>query len=336
LLFLGLVEVGGWQGLSERLPGAFLHVWQGMGSADTNPLGVNWITAVVALMFVMGPSYWCTDFLLVQRALSAKDLVSAQKTPLIAALPKMLFPGLVVIPGLVAASVVPQALEGNYNVALTELMARYFPPGMLGLGFTALVASFMSGMAGNVTAFNTVWTYDLCQTYLTKGREDGFYLRMGRAATIFGTAFSVGAAYIVLLFDNLMDYMQLIGTLFISPFFVVFLLGMLWRRVTPTGAFVGVIMGVAAGLSHHLLYYSGAIAYRTPMAATLQLAVWEGCVGAAVTLLVSWFTEPKPLAALDGLVYGQSGARESGLSRGVIVWAVSILALFVALNVVFA
>jgi SSS family solute:Na+ symporter len=237
-----------------------------------------------------------------------------------------------------AAATMAEILEGNYNLALTELMKLHFGPGLMGLGFTALLASFMSGMAGNVTAFNTVWTFDLYQTYLVKNRPDAHYLRVGKGATIVGTALSIGAAYIVLMFDNLMDYMQLIGTLFISPFFVVFLLGMCSRRITATAAFYGVVAGILGGLTQYLLYRAGIIEYPTPMAATLHLAVWEGGLGALVTLLLTLVTKPAPDDRLQGLVYGTQPAvpevRQHWIRTPEFL-AVIVLAAFVALNVIF-
>lgn len=284
LAVMGMIDVGGWHGLTSKLPANFGHTWTVLADPTQNPLGVQWWVAVIALGLLMGPSYWCTDFLLVQRALAAKNLESARNTPLIAAFPKMLFPALVTLPGMIAAVVIPKALEGNYNLALPALMNRYYPHGLLGLGFTALMASFMSGMAGNVTAFNTVWTYDIYQTYLAKGRADSHYLRVAKLATIVGTALSIGSAYILLYFDNLMDYMQLIGAMFISPFFIVFFLGMFSKRITPTGGFYGMIAGVVGCMLEYILYRTGVIAYRTPMAATLNLAIWGGVAGLLTTV----------------------------------------------------
>jgi SSS family solute:Na+ symporter len=196
----------------------------------------------------------------------------------------------------------------------------------------------MSGMAGNVTAFNTVWTFDLYQTYLSRNRPDAHYLAVGKLATIVGTALSIGAAYIVLAFDNLMDYMQLIGTLFISPFFVVFLLGMCSRRVTPAAGFCGVLAGILGGFTQYLLYRAGVIAYQTPMAATLHLAVWEGITGVVVTLLVSMITRPAPDHQLEGLVYGTQPlipVKSQSWFRTPEFLAILVLTLFVALNVIF-
>ena len=338
LLVLGLIEVGGWTGLSSKLPAEFSHTWLGLGATSANPLGVEWYVIVLALMFIMGPSYWCTDFLLVQRALAAKDLDAARKTPLIAAFPKMLFPALVTLPGMIAIAVIPDSLQGDFNVALPLLMQRYYPHGLLGLGLTALLASFMSGMAGNVTAFNTVWTYDIYQTYLAKGRSDSHYLNVARLATVFGTALSIGSAYVVLYFDNLMDYMQLIGAIFIAPFFVIFFLGMFWRRTTATAGFYGMVAGVSGCLIQYALYRLGLLNYQTPMAATLNLAIWGAAAGLLTAIPLSFYTRPPAQENLIGLVHGYAHPEITSqkiwyqtpefLSAGVIV-------LFLALNVAF-
>ncbi len=339
LTVLGLRDVGGWSGLLAKLPAEYGHTWTVLADPAQNPLGVKWYVAVIALGMLMGPSYWCTDFLLVQRALAAKDLDAARKTPLIAAFPKMLFPALVTVPGMIAMVVVPKSLEGNFNLALPALMSRYYPHGLLGLGFTALMASFMSGMAGNVTAFNTVWTYDLYQTYLAPGRDDWHYLRVGKLATIAGTLLSIGSAYILLAFDNLMDYMQLIGAMFISPFFVIFFLGMFWKRVTPAGGFFGMVAGVLGCVTEYVLYRLGVVPYRTPMAATLNLAIWGGAAGLATATVVSLFTPRKPHEELAGLVWGHSG---SAAQHGRASWyrtpgflAAVVALCFLALNIVF-
>lgn len=337
LAYLGLRDVGGWSALTAKLPAMMTHTWTGLATTDGNPFGIKWYTIVLALTFVMGPSYWCTDFLLVQRALAARDLRSARNTPLIAALPKMLFPALVTLPGMIAAVVIPDKLHGNYNLALPLLMHRYYPAGLLGLGFTALLASFMSGMAGNITAFNTVWTYDIYQTYLAKGRPDQHYLSVGRMATWIGTAISIAAAYIVLLFDNLMDYMQLLGSMFISPFFVIFFLGMFSSRITATAGFWGMVAGVGGCMAQYVLYRLGVIVYSSSMAATLNLAIWGAAAGLVTAVVVSIFTKPHPKEKLAGLVYEFGSASEpSG------PWyatpeaiAIGIAILFAILNYIF-
>jgi SSS family solute:Na+ symporter len=340
LVIAGLSDVGGWHGLTARLPESFAHTWTGLGSGTNNPLGIKWYVAVIALMCINGPSYWCTDFLLVQRALAAKNLTAARCTPMIAAFPKMLFPALVVLPGMIAAATLSGKMNGNYNMALPLLMERYYPSGMLGLGFTALLASFMSGMAGNVTAFNTVWTYDIYQTYLVKNQPDRHYLNIGRMATVVGTGLSIGAAYLVLSFDNLMDYMQLIGTIFISPFFVVFFLGMFSKRVTATAGFCGMLAGIFGCFTQYGLWRAGVIHYPTPMAATLYLAIWGGAAGLLTSLVVSMFTKPKTAEELKGLVWNyatlapEEATQKKWLSPPVVL-AILVGIIFLTLNIIF-
>ena len=227
-----------------KLPEQYLHTWKGMAGPG-DPLGVPWWVMVVGIGLCASPAYWCTDFLLVQRALAAKDLAASRKTPLVAAIPKMLFPAIVTVQGMLALAVAPSIVKGNYNLALPTLMGRYYHSGMLGLGLTALLASFMSGMAGNITAFNTVFTYDIYQTYFVKNRPDHHYLNVGKVATVVGTCIACASSYIVLYFNNLMDYMQLIGILFISPFFIVFFLGMFWKRPSATAGFYGMVAGLS-------------------------------------------------------------------------------------------
>lgn len=305
LSIIGLHEVGGWKGLAARLPAQYLHTWKGMdGPGD--PLGVSWWVMIVGIGLVAAPAYWCTDFLLVQRALAAKNLDSARKTPLVAAVPKMLFPAIVTLLGLIALAVGPKIVRSDYNLALPMLMGRYYHSGMMGLGLTALLASFMSGMAGNVTAFNTVFTYDLYQTYLVKNRPDPHYLRVAKQCTIWGTLLSAGSAYILLNFNDLMDYMQLIAILFISPFFIVFFLGMFWRRPSATAGFWGMVAGVSGASLEYALYRAHVLKFSSPMASNVWTAVWGFAAGLTVTLLVTFFTPAPRKEQLKGLVYDSS------------------------------
>src|SRR5438093_2657895 len=260
LVWLGLKNVGGWHGLTEKLPRAYTHSWAGMSNPHTNPLGVEWFGLVMGLGFVLSFGYWCTDFLVVQRAMAADSMSAARRTPLLAAIPKMLFPALVILPGMIAIALhvtrgglLPTGSDGtpNYNLAVPVMLAHYLPSGLLGLGLTALMASFMSGMAGNVTAFNTVWTYDIYQSYVRPGQSDGHYLRMGHAATVFGILLSVAAAYATTRFNNIMDMLQLVFAFVNAPLFATFLLGMFWRRTTGHGAFFGLLIGTAAAAIHH-------------------------------------------------------------------------------------
>src|SRR5262249_122923 len=231
-----------------------------------------------------------------------------RQTPLIAAVPKALFPFLVIVPGLAAAALrlqLPTNAQGEplYDYALPLLLKENYPVGMLGLGLTALMASFMSGMAGNVTGFNTVWTFDIYQAYLKPSASEADLFRMGKLATFWGTLASVGTAYIVMRFNSLMDYMQLLFSFFNAPIFATFLLGMFWKRTTPTGAFVGLLCGILAGVGHHVLKSLGVLHYGSDTAAAFYGAIvsWTTCF--SVTVAVSSMTEPRPESELGGLVY---------------------------------
>ncbi len=318
IAFLGLREVGGWNELYGRLPSNFKHLWSTLSSADSNPMGIEWFGMIFGLGFVLSFGYWCTDFLVVQRALASKDLNSARITPLVGAFPKMLFPFFVVLPGMIAVLVLPEfkdvipsllkngvAPESlNYNMALPLLMKHYMPTGLLGLGLTALLASFMSGMAGNVTAFNTVWTFDIYESYIKPDMPDKHYVWMGRMATVFGVLISIGLTYIVMYFNNLMDYMQLLFSFFNAPLFATFLLGMFWKRATSSGAFWGLAAGTTSAAAHYFLIYKASlIQYGSEMSANFYGAVVAWSICFIVTILLSFITKPKEDKELVGLVY---------------------------------
>lgn len=316
LVFLGLRDVGGWDGLVARMPEGFNHAWQGLGSAGNNPMGIEWFGMVMGLGFVLSFGYWCTDFLVVQRAMAAEDMNAARNTPLIAAFPKMLFPFLVITPGLIAialtlnpmdgaAPLLPKLADGtyDYNMALPMLLQHYYPAGMLGLGLTALLASFMSGMAGNVTAFNTVWTYDIYQAYIKKDGSDAHYLWMGRMATFVGILVSVGAAYIAMNFKNIMDYLQLLFSFFNAPLFATFLLGMFWKRATGHGAFWGLVAGTLTAMGHYALVQVHVLSYPSDMASNFYAAIYAFVVCLVLTVLISLVTRPRGDRELEGLVY---------------------------------
>jgi SSS family solute:Na+ symporter len=278
LVFLGLKDAGGWEGLQIKLStvatsqhnavgmpyasGAWSDSWQHTASAGANPMGVEWFGLVMGLGFVLSFGYWCTDFLVVQRAMAANSMSAARRTPLIAAFPKMFFPFLVILPGMIAVALtyevggtgfkLPSKGEGlDYDLAVPMMLAHYFPTGLLGLGLTALMASFMSGMAGNVTAFNTVWTYDIYQSYIRPGQSDSHYLWVGRMTTIVGILASVVTAYLTTKFNNIMDFLQLVFAFVNAPLFATFLLGMFWRRATGHGAFFGLLIGTLTAALHH-------------------------------------------------------------------------------------
>jgi SSS family solute:Na+ symporter len=358
LVFLGLKNVGGWKGIVARLPSGYTHAWHGFAHSATSPMGVEWFALVMGLGFVLSFGYWCTDFLVVQRAMAAESMEAARRTPLIASVPKMFFPFLVILPGLIAIAL-PRQLAGepvdspsrvaltasmesgrgiipakvdqagrmevdangqpvlDYDLAVPNMLLHYFPTGLLGLGLIALLASFMSGMAGNVTAFNTVWTYDIYQSYIHRGASDAHYLWMGRMATIFGVALSVLAAYVAVRFNNIMDVLQLVFAFVNAPLFATFLLGMFWKRATGHGAFSGLILGTVAAALHHGLTlpvgaqtgvkggYLGAVlhSYPSEMAQNFWTAIWAWSVCFLGTIFVSLLTRPRDEEQLVGLVY---------------------------------
>jgi len=321
LAYLAVSAAGGWDGLAARLPDVMTHSWRYLGDASQNPMGVEVFGLVAGLGFVLSFGYWCTDFLVVQRAMAADSMSAARRTPVMAALPKMLMPFIVILPGLAAVALMnsnfgyslPRKGDGyDYDQALTTLMAQFYPSGMLGVGLTALMASFMSGMAGNVTAFNTVWTYDIYQSYIRKNAPDSHYLMVGRVTTVFGIALSIATAYLAQLYNNIMDLLQLVFGFVNAPLFATFLLGMFWRRSTGHGAFTGLLAGTAAAaLTHGLTVAEGKGGYLgvwhefpSTMAQNFWIAIfaWAACF--VVTIAVSLATKPKPASELKGLVYG--------------------------------
>ncbi|HEY0671641.1 MAG TPA: sodium:solute symporter family protein [Longimicrobiales bacterium] len=374
LVFLGLQDVGGWSGLTERLaltasqagfaPGAWTQSWSHMSDASANPMGVEWFGLAMGLGFVLSFGYWTTDFLVVQRAMAADSMSAARRTPLIAAFPKMLFPILVILPGMIAIALTTQAggsgfalpvrPDGTYNYDMTIplMLVHYFPPGLLGLGLTALMASFMSGMAGNVTAFNTVWTYDIYQPYIRKGASDAHYMWMGRMATVFGIGLSVLTAYATTQFNNIMDMLQLVFAFVNAPLFATFLLGMFWRRTTGHGAFTGLVAGTAAAALHHGLtlsagsvpgfkgaWLSSALhTYQSEMAQNFWTAIYAWTTCFIVTILVSLVTKPRAADELRGLVYSLTDKpSDEGMSwyARPATLAIILIAMLVVLNIVF-
>lgn len=340
---MGLMQVGGWEGLLAKFPSAeYAHLWQHTFSGN-NPMGVDWLALVMGLGFVLSFGYWCTDFLVIQRALAAESLSAAQRTPLIAAFPKIFFPLLTVLPGLLALPLIPKlgsnTGELSYNMALPLLLPMMYPSGMLGVGLTAMLASFMSGMAGNVTAFNTVWTYDIYQSYLAKNKSDKHYLLMGRVATAAGILISIATAYLVMGFPSIMDYMQLIFSFFNAPLFATFLLGMFWKRATPWGAFWGLVAGTLASVVHYILTENHTFVYGSVMAGNFWRSALAWVVCFLVTIAISFVTKPKPEEELEGLVWGKpketvSAAAEPWYKRPTVL-AVIVLAFTLVCNILF-
>ncbi len=322
LVIIGLKDVGGWSGLQAKVTHTKLGAnafssWSGTGVGHwTNPLG-DWIGIVFGLGFVLSFGYWTTNFAEVQRALSAKDLSAAQRTPLIGAYPKIFIPALTIIPGLIALVVIPK-LGGSkitYNDAIPALMGKYLPNGALGVALAGLLAAFMAGMAANVSSFNTVVTYDIWQTYIRKGRRDRYYLNVGRVVTVVGIVIGIGTAFIASGYNNIQNYIQLLFSFFNAPLFATFILAMFWKRTTPWSGIAGLAAGTIGAAAMHFAGYHIAYFYPhqvlDPTHATInaQMVNFYGAIAAfvadlVVTVLVTMVTKPKPVSELAGLVWG--------------------------------
>ena len=324
LVIVALQDAGGWDTIRTNLDPQLTHAWKYMGDADTNPMGIHFMSLIFGLGFVMSFGYWCTDFLVVQRAMIAKNMSAAQRTPIIAAIPKMFMPLIVVLPGVIAIALTKSALDSgdyriptdaaggyDYTMTLPSLIAHYYPSGLLGVGITALIASFMSGMAGNVTAFNAVFTYDIYQAYFFKNKSDKHYLNVGKLVTLFGILFSIGTAYIAASFNNINDFLQLVFSFVNGPLFATFLLGMFCKRTTGHGAFWGLVAGtLAAAITHGLTIAEGKGGWISPiypissgMGQAFIVASFSWIANFFTTIAVSLVTKPKPDEELRGLVY---------------------------------
>lgn len=321
VVIVGLHDVGGWEGIVSKLTPEMTSSWKYMGDASQNPMGVDTWSLVMGLGLAMSFGYWCTDFLVVQRAMIARNIAASQKTPIIAAVPKMLMPFIVIFPGLIAVALpyftegyaLPTGADGgpDYNMALPSLLAHYYPEGLLGIGLTALLASFMSGMAGNVTAFNTVWTFDIYQPYFVKNASDRHYLIVGKVTTIVGVLASIGVAYLAASFNNINDFLQVVFSFVNAPLFATFLLGMFWKRATGHGAFAGLLAGTLAAAAVHGLTIAegkgGWIAevheFGSGLSHAFNMAWIAFSVNLIVTILVSLATKPNKDEDMKGLVY---------------------------------
>jgi SSS family solute:Na+ symporter len=355
LAALAVARAGGWEGMASRLPPEMVHSWRYMGDAAQNPMGVEVFGLAMGLGFVLSFGYWCTDFLVVQRAMAADSMSAARRTPLLAAIPKMLIPFVVIVPGIAAVALanmgvgyeLPMKNGGpDYDQVLTTLMAQFYPSGMLGVGITALMASFMSGMAGNVTAFNTVFTYDIYQSHIRPNAPDRHYLMVGRLTTVWGVGLSIATAYLAQQYNNIMDLLQLVFGFVNAPLFATFVLGMFWKRSTGHGAFTGLVAGTsAAALTHGLTLAEGKGAwlanlheFPTTMAQNFWIAIFAWTTCFLVTIAVSLATRPRPERELEGLVYGLTkmpkdhGVRWYGRPGPL---AVAVGVILVVLNVIF-
>jgi SSS family solute:Na+ symporter len=317
---IGLKSLGGWHGLSDAVSHSKLgeeatHSWQGLSiSNTTNAIGANWIAIVFGLGFVQSFGYWTTNFAEVQRAMSAGSLNAARRTPLIGAFPKMLAPAITIIPGMIAAVSI-KGLGGSqadlqYNNAIPLMMRQYFPNGMLGLAVTGLLAAFMAGVAANVSAFNTVVTYDLIQPYVRKDRPDHEYVRYGRIATVGGILISIATALIASGYSNIMNYIQVLFSVFNVPLFATFFIGMFWKRMTPWAGFWGMAAGSVGALGTYILYKAGVLSFGSDLAEAFWAAIVAFTLDTLVTVGVTFVTKPRPVEELEGLVYGMATIEE--------------------------
>jgi SSS family solute:Na+ symporter len=363
---LGLIEAGGWTNLKAQIAANvgrsdYTHLWSTVGHFSDNPMGVHWTGIVFGLGFVISFGYWTTDFLVVQRVLSAHNLRAAKMAPVIGAAFKMAVPLIVILPGLLALAVlknpdgsimhlVPENLatagQHTYNQVLPLMLIRYCGPGLLGLGITALIAGFMSGMAGNVSAFSTVWTYDIYGAFINKKASDKHYVAMGRWSTGIGMLVSIATAYLVMNAASIMDYVQALFTFFIAPLFGTVILGMLWKRATHWGGFLGLLAGTLSSIGMFIWVYRipGALRYiamspdAKPMAENLYRALWSWIICVVVTVVVSLMTKPVPTEQLSGLVYGVTPIPDDGATtiwQKPIFWAVVVIVVFFILNLIF-
>jgi len=370
---LGLIEAGGWTQLKANIAAnvgntTYTHLWSTLGTFKGNPMGINWVGIVFGLGAIISFGYWTTDFLVVQRVLSAHNLRAAKMAPVIGAAFKMAVPLIVIVPGLLALSVlrnpdgsvmhlvaadVAKAHPGlhTYDEVLPLMLIRYCGPGLLGLGITALVAGFMSGMAGNVSAFSTVWTYDLYGAYLNKKASDKHYVAMGRWSTVVGMLVSIGSAYLLQHASSIMDYVQALFSFFIAPLFGTVILGMLWKRATSAGGFWGLLCGTVSSIVMFIFTSTGTEASKNhwlgivalspdarPMAENMFRALWSWLICVAVTVAISFMTTPKTDAELNGLVYGATVIPDDGATtiwQKPIFWAGVVAVVFVGLNLLF-
>jgi SSS family solute:Na+ symporter len=358
LTIIGLHKVGGWQGLVDKVTAApkggseQIHAWPGNQLSGFTSDWLSVVGLVFGLGFVLSFGYWTTNFVEVQRALASKNMSAARRTPIIGSFPKMFIPFIVIIPGMIAAVSVPELqqfkLDGSgsvtYNDALLLLMRDLLPNGMLGLAITGLLASFMAGMAANLSSFNTVVTYDLIERYIKKDRDDAYYLRTGRWLTVGGTIVAIGTAAIASGYSNLMDYLQQLFSFFNAPLFATFILGMFWKRMTAAAGWVGLVSGTSTAILVFVLSETGVITLPGQGASFVGAGA-AFVVDILVSIVVSMATRPKTDEELKGLVYSLTPKEDRtevaqegdhGWYRKPTVLAGISLAMVIVLNIVFA
>ncbi|GAB3493210.1 sodium:solute symporter family protein [Nocardiopsis coralliicola] len=356
LTLVGLHRVGGWDGLVTKVtasPGGSeqLSAWPGNQLSGFTDNFLSILGIVFGLGFVLAFGYWTTNFVEVQRAMASKSMSAAQRTPIIGAFPKLLIPFIVVVPGMIAGVSVSEmvALKAGensgvtYNDAILLLMRDLLPNGLLGVALAGLLASFMAGMAANLSAFNTVFTYDIWQSYIVKNRPDRYYLKMGPWVTVGATVGAVGTAFIAAGYENLMDYLQQLFSFFNAPLFATFILGMFWKRMTPTAGWLGLVLGTLSAVGVFLMAELGVLDLPGQGASFVGAGA-AFVVDIVVSVVVSLMTKPKPDRELVGLVYSltpreslkaSTTGEDSGWYRRPWLLAGIVLVITIALNIVF-
>jgi SSS family solute:Na+ symporter len=335
MAFMVYRQFHGTHGILLALPSTKAHIWSGLPLFEPRTATMDVFGVLFGLGFVLSFGYWCTDFLLIQRALTANTEEGSIRTPLLAAIPKMLFPWLVIFPGAAAALFLGKDSHRQFDYALPVLMQHYYGYALTGLGVSAILASLMSGLAGNVSAFSALWTHDLYRTHLRRGQTDSHYLRVGRGFTLLATCLSVATAYIVLLYNNLMDYLQFIFSLFNAPLFALFLFGMFTRWATPSAGFWGLLLGVLAALAHGLAIRFGFITYGSQMLGDFYGAIFGWTVAVGVIALLSPITEPKPAEGLREITYFTASGPRRRITPSTWLLVFAILAACVVMNFIY-
>ena len=359
LTLIALHKVGGWSGLTDKMAAAGtkgeLASWPGESLTGFTSAFWSVIGIVFGLGFVLSFGYWTTNFVEVQRAMASKDMNSARMAPVIGSFPKMFIPFIIIIPGIIAGVLVPELsglkagkdTGGSYNDALLYLMRDLLPNGLLGVAIAGMLAAFMAGMAANISAFNTVWSYDIWQTYIKKDRPDGYYLKVGRWATVAATAIAILTSLFARNYSNVMDYLQTLFGFFNAPLFATFILGMFWKRMTPTAGWVGLVSGTAAAIIVAILSkdalgpLSTGVLNLSGQGASFVAAGAAFVVDILVSIVVTMFTQPKPESELRGLVYSLTPKEDFG-DQSVAHWWQSptkmagiSLVLVIILNIIF-
>jgi SSS family solute:Na+ symporter len=335
LAYLSLRKFHGFHGLLASLPPAMSHIWSGLPLAAPKTATMDVVGVIFGLGFILSFGYWCTDFVLIQRALAAKDMRGSINTPLIAGAFKLVFPLFVVAPGLAASTFFASQKGGSFDYTLPFLMRRYYGPGVLGIGIAGILASLMSGLAGNINGISTLWTHDLYKTYLKPHKRDEHYVLVGRLATVVASVFSVMTAYIAFRYNSLMDYLQLLFSLFNAPLFATLLLGVFTTWATPKAGFFGLICGMLAAIAHNFAFRFHLLQYRSEMTANFYGAMYGWSVCMIATMVISLFTQGKPISELVGVTYPTRISATGRIPASSLAFASILIGLCALLNYIF-